>query len=129
MASQAQMLRMLTKMLADADAPKGKAKKKAKGKSTVAPADLEDRKAAFSAAAIVAATKAGYTNVIPNETLLTYGKWAEKGMAVKKGEKAIRVKTSGRKGTGLPLFHVSQVEPAEAKAGVSAPAEEASIEG
>jgi hypothetical protein len=90
--------------------PKGP-QKKAKGKTVRAKSEPDpDRKAAFSAAVVKAGEKAGFTNVIPNETMLTYGKWEERGFTVKKGQKAIRVKTAGMNGKGIPLFHKDQVE-------------------
>lgn len=91
-----------------------KGQKKAKGRKTApvkSDATTEERKALFAAAVIKAGEKAGYGNVVPNETMLTYGKWEERGFTVKKGEKAIRVKTPGMRGKGIPLFHRAQVEP------------------
>ncbi len=90
--------------------------KKAKGKTArpKATESTDERKALFAAAVVKAGEKAGFTNVVPNETMLTYGKWEERGMTVKKGQKAIRVKTAGMNGKGIPLFHKDQVEPINA---------------
>lgn len=79
-----------------------------------------ERKENFAKAVVETFTKAGYTNVVPNETILTYGKWAERGFRVKKGEKSVRVKTG--RGSGIPLFHVSQVEPINGSAKPAQPA-------
>lgn len=88
-----------------------KAAKKAKKPAVSAPKSAKgDRKAEFEAASIEAAKKAGYSNNIPHETMLTYAKWEAKGFRPKKGQKAFRVKLPGLKGQGLPLFHRDQVE-------------------
>ena len=70
----------------------------------------ESRSAEFAKAAVAAAEAAGFTNNVPNETLLTYSKWEALGFKPKAGSKAIRVKLSGAKGNGLPLFHKDQCE-------------------
>ena len=115
--TQAQVIALVTQLIGGNAPAKGK-KGKAKAKPSAPAVGSDERKTVFAAAAVKAAEKAGYTNNIPNETLLTYGKWEERGMIVKKGQKAIRVKAPGQKGSGLPLFHISQVEPV----GVPAPA-------
>lgn len=69
-----------------------------------------DRKAAFADAVIAAFEKAGYGKVVPNQDVLTYGKWAELGLQPKEGSKAVHVKAANMKGNGIPLFHKSQCE-------------------
>src|SRR5437879_2193193 len=70
----------------------------------------EDRKLAFEMAAVAAFKKAGFADVVPNDSILTYSRWEAKGFKVRPGEKAIRVKAKGMKGKGIPLFHKAQVE-------------------
>ena len=94
-------------------------------KQAVAEAMTTDqRKAALDAATVVAFTKAGYKDIQPRVNVLTYGKpadgdkpatgWLAQGRKVKTGEKAIKVKAPGMRGSGIPLFHVSQTEAIEA---------------
>lgn len=101
---------VLFKLMAEKSTPKAKGrskpKAKAKAKSQV---DPEVRKAVFAVQAVEAAKKAGYADAEANVNIFTWGKWQERGFTVKKGEKSFRVKTN--RGSGLPLFHVSQVEP------------------
>lgn len=100
-----------------ANAEKSKTRTKSKGRRSsqhkVPAPGSDERKAAFAAAVVKAAEARGFTNVIPNETVLTYGKWEDRGFTVKKGEKAIRVKAPGMRGKGMPLFHKDQVEPTD----------------
>lgn len=110
--NQAQLAKALAAILATKS---GGSTKKAKGRKPAAKAAAvpnEERKAAFAEAVVKAGEKAGFKNVVPNETMLTYAKWEEKGFVVKKGEKSIRVKTAGMNGKGIPLFHRDQVEAA-----------------
>lgn len=110
------LAQLLGKAMASKSTPKRRTKK---SKSVVSKSTPEQRAAnqqAFAVAAIQAAAARGFENNIPNETLLTWNKWSERGFTVKKGEKAIRVKTANTRGTGLPLFHKDQVEPNGAEA-------------
>lgn len=69
-------------------------------------ASKKPAKVDFEAALIAAAIKAGYANPEPRFNLLTYDRWLEKGLRVRKGEKSIRV--NGKKSG---LFHESQCSP------------------
>ncbi len=68
----------------------------------------EDEKAARRAKTDVETvtkfTAAGYTNVVPRETVRTYNKWIEVGRMVKKGQKSIKCGS-------FPLFHLDQTDP------------------
>jgi N-terminal domain of anti-restriction factor ArdC len=47
--------------------------------------------------------KAGFKDVKPHETVMTYNRWLAAGRKVKKGEQSIKVKN-------LRLFHIDQTE-------------------
>jgi hypothetical protein len=83
---------------------------------------------------LMAFTQAGYTNVVPRETVLTYRAWKAKGRQVMKGSKSLRVavyvpikvektnqvKRDDKGGVAMrprqvALFHISQTEPVEGK--------------
>ena len=100
-------------------APKQASKKPVKTSKKAASPKGESRSADFAKAAVEAAEAAGFTNNVPNETLLTYGRWEAKGREVKAGQKAIRVKLPGVNGSGLPLFHIDQTVPAGSPDGKS----------
>lgn len=111
---QADLMKLLQGLLAQQKAP-AKSKGKRKGKKQSVRGKLTDaEKAVFMAKndsdAVAAFTAAGYKDVKPRENVLTYGKWAEKGRLVKRGQKAIRVNQ-------FNLFHVDQTEPAPAVIG------------
>lgn len=63
----------------------------------------EERQAYVAQKTKEAFKKAGYGDVTPREDVLTYGKFLEKGLRVKAGQKAVKVGT-------LRLFHISQCE-------------------
>jgi hypothetical protein len=91
--------------------PKGRRNKARKTGVSRSSVPVEERKAIFADAVKAAFAEAGYGDVIPNEDVLSYGKWEERGFRVRKGEKAVRVKDKlHRRGKGLPLFHHTQVE-------------------
>ena len=99
----------VAKALAAKGASNGRRKSKKKG--AVRAKSTDEQKAVRAAANAVEAVKlftdAGYDNCVANVTILTYGKWAEQGRIVKKGEKALRLNG----GAGYPLFHLDQTEP------------------
>ena len=97
-----------------ASQPASKAKPSKYVKPSASKAGLsskEDRKLQFEIAAVKAAEKRGFGNIVPNKTILTFGKWDAQGLRPKAGEKAIKVPTA-RKGQFVPLFHITQVEKA-----------------
>lgn len=79
-----------------------KAKKRGNGKLT------EAEKAAYMAANDAAAVKAfrekGFQDVQPRVNVMTYNKFIEQGLRVRKGEKSTKVGP-------FALFHISQTDP------------------
>lgn len=100
--TQAQIATITAAVIAalNASKPSKKASRPVKAAST------KPSKADFETALIAAAVKLGYSNPEPRFNLLTYDRWLEKGLRVRKGEKSIRV--LGRKSG---LFHESQCSP------------------
>ena len=94
----------------------GRKVKKAKGRGAAKLTDAE--KAGYMAANDAACVKAfhekGYDDVQPRVNVMTYNKFIEAGLRVRKGEKSVRVGP-------FALFHVSQCDPiAQANANDSA---------
>jgi hypothetical protein len=83
---------------------KGKAKSKGKGRTPSTPEEKAARMAANDAECIKVFKAAGYETVEPRFNVKTYGKWAEVGRLVRKGEKAHRVGP-------FNLFHEDQTDP------------------
>ena len=63
-----------------------------------------DRQLKIAANTIRQFKKAGYEDIRPHETVMTYNRWLEAGRKVIPGQKSIKVGT-------LRLFHISQTEP------------------
>lgn len=92
----------------------GKTRKPKARKASPKPAEVvtpEDRFAHNSDAVRRVFAKNGIENVNPGVDVLVYKAWLAKGFKVRSGEKATRVRTKFWRGKGMPLFHVSQVEP------------------
>jgi hypothetical protein len=99
-----QLIAALTQMgIGKPQKAKGGRKVKAKGRGRQKLTDAE--KAVFraknDAACVETFTAAGYKDVRPRETVLTYDKWVLQGRLVKKGEKSLRVGP-------FNLFHIDQ---------------------
>lgn len=118
-AMQAAIAEAVKAVLATQGIKAAKAEKSTKGKKDKAKKGgrkplTDAEKAVFMARNDMEAVKAfaerGFKDVKPRENVLTYGKWAEKGRLVKRGEKAVRVGP-------FNLFHFDQTEPAPAVVG------------
>lgn len=89
-----------------------KATKKAKGAKKGRQPLTEEQKAAnrlkVEAETVKAFKAAGYKDVQPRVTVMTYNRWIENGRRVKKGEKSVKCGS-------FPLFHLDQTEPIRAE--------------
>lgn len=97
----------LAKMIADAVAasrPQRKtkdAKAKTGGRKPMTDDEKAARRTAVDVETTTKFTAAGFTNVVPRETVRTYNKWIEVGRMVNKGQKSIKCGS-------FPLFHLDQ---------------------
>lgn len=95
----------LTRLLADANKPKGRKGRGKKGKGRAKPTEAERaaHMAANDAECVRIFEAAGFKDVKPRDNVKTYNKWVASGRLVRKGEKAQRVGP-------FALFHVSQTD-------------------
>lgn len=111
--NQADIVKAVQAILAGQAVKKQAKPKPRKGKKAGRKPLTDAEKAVFMARndadCVAEFAKRGF-KVVPRETALTYGKWAEKGRIVKKGEKAVRVGP-------FNLFAYEQTEPAPAVIG------------
>lgn len=98
-----ELMAALTKLLEGVQTPKAK-RARSKGKQPKSsPEEKAARQAANDAECIKVFTAAGFKNVEPRFTVMTYKKWIEKGRLVRKGEKSHRVGP-------FNLFHLDQTD-------------------